>query len=414
MSEPIAKGSTTAEPPPRQLYGLLAEYDGVIPLLEAATKVRDAGYTRWDTYTPIPIHGLDEAMGLRRTRLPWVVFGAGFSGALLALLMMWWMNAFNYVYVVSGKPPFGLPAFIPIMFEVTILFAAITALLCMIAFNRLPQLYHTFFTSRAFASRVTTDRFFVGIEATDPKFDVAATRDLLEQGGALNVETIDETPPVPVPAVIRRYAVPGLVLTGAILLVPLFLIAKSRVTPSNDTQVVVIPDMWHQRKYIPQSANPLFVDDRSMRPLVAGTVAVGLAELDGALYRGIENGQWVTGFPMPLTPAMLERGQGRFNIFCSPCHGWDGSGQGPVAVRGQATSPSTWVMPANLHDALVRDRPNGHIFNTITSGIRTMPSYGMQVPVPDRWAIVSYVRALQLSQDAPINVVPPEQRPELK
>lgn len=410
----MSEQTSTTDVSTRPVYGLLAEYDGVVPLLEAAAKVRDAGYVHWDTYTPIPIHGMDEAMGVRRTRLPWVIFGAGVSGALLALLMMWWMNAYNYVYVVSGKPPFGLPAFIPIMFEVTILFSAIMAFLGMIAFNQLPQLYHAFFASSTFAARVTTDRFFIGIEARDPRFDASATRQLLEASGALGVETIEEAAPSPTPPVVRKYILPAMVILAAVALVPPFLIARSRVTYSNQPQVVVIPDMFHQKKYIPQSANPLFADNRAMRPLVAGTVAVGHADLDKALHQGIADEQWVTTLPVPVTAALLQRGQERFTIYCAPCHGWDGSGQGLVAVRGQATSPGTWVMPTNLSDAIVRGRPDGHIFNTITNGIRTMPSYGMQIPVTDRWAIASYIRALQLSQSAPLELVPPEQRPELK
>lgn len=412
MNKPTPPSDPTQHAPP--LYGLLAEYGDVLPLLEAAAKVRDAGYKQWDTYSPIPVHGMDEAIGLKRTILPWVVFGAGVSGALLALLMMWWMNAFNYVYFVSGKPPFGVPSFIPIIFEVTILLAAITAFAGMIVFNKLPQLYHAFFTSRAFSSRVTTDRFFIGIEAGDPAFDPIRTKDLLTQTGAIQVEAIDLPQHPAIPPAIKRYATPALTLLIAVALVPPVLIARARVTRSNDTQVVIVPNMWHQKKYIPQAANSLFLDNRAMRPLVAGTVAAGHADLDSTFYRGIKDDQWVTAFPMPVTETLLHRGQERFSIFCAPCHGWDGSGQGLVAVRGQETSPGTWVMPTNLLDAVVRDRPDGHLFNTVTHGIRTMPSYEMQIPASDRWAIVAYIRALQLSQNAPMETVPPQQRAQLR
>jgi mono/diheme cytochrome c family protein len=400
--------------PQAQLYGLLAEYDGVMPLLEAARQVRDAGYTRWDTYTPIPIHGLDEAMGVRRTRLPWLVFGAGLSGGLLALLMQWWMNAVNYPYVSSGKPLFSLPAFVPIVFEVTILFSAISAFIGMLMFNKLPQLHHSCFRSRTFAGRATTDRFFVGIEAADRLFDLDKTRSLLAATGAVGVEAIEETGVEVIPQNVRRYAIPALVLLAAVAIVPPLLIARSRATPSGTRQALLIPDMVKQPKFLPQSFNPMFLDNRSMRPLGAGTVATDHAYLDSFLYRGIEGGQWATGFPLPLTAGLVERGQARFDIYCTPCHGWDGSGTGVVAVQGQARSGETWVMPANLTDAVVRERPNGHIFNTITNGIRTMPSYGDQIPPADRWAIVSYVRALELSQAAPETLVPAERRGELK
>ncbi len=222
-----ADADAAAAAPPGAVYGLLAEYDGVMPLLAAAQKVRDAGYVCWDTYTPIPVHGLDEAMGIRRTRLPWVVFGAGMTGGLLALLMQWWMNAFNYPYVVSGKPMLALPPYIPIIFEVTVLFSAITAFVGMLMFNKLPALYHGVFGSRAFATRVTTDRFFLGVEARDARFDAARTQALLESTGAIGIETIVETGRPVLPAVVRRYALPAAVVLAAAALVPPLLIARA-------------------------------------------------------------------------------------------------------------------------------------------------------------------------------------------
>jgi mono/diheme cytochrome c family protein len=410
MSRPPA----TTDAASNQVYGLLAEYEGVLPLLEAAARVRDAGYTCWDTYSPIPIHGLDEAMGIRRTRLPYVVFGAGLTGGGLALLMQWWMNSVNYPYVTSGKPLLSMPAFIPIIFEVTILFSAIATLIGMLAFNGLPRLYHAWFASRAFARRVTTDRFFLGIEARDALFDPVRTRDLLTSTATLGVETIEETASPAIPQAVRQFAIPAAVVLAAIAIVPPLLIAKARVTPSTSTQVLLIPDMVRQPKFLPQSFNPLFLDNRAMRPLVAGTVARDHADLDSALYHGIAAGNWTSTFPMPLTSSLVERGQARFQIFCTPCHGWDGAGQGPVAVQGQAKSAETWVTPTNLTDATVRQRPDGHIFNTISNGIRTMPAYGDQIPAADRWAIVSYVRSLQLSQAAPKSLVPAERRGELR
>ena len=336
------------------------------------------------------------------------------SGALLAFLMEWWMNSVNYPYVSSGKPLLSLPAFIPIIFEVTVLFSAITALIAMLMFNKLPQLHHSWFSSRAFARRVTTDRFFLGIETRDAKFDPSRTRALLESTRTIGVERIEEAGSPTIPETVRRYTVPGIVVLLAIALVPPLLIAKARVTPSGNTQVLLIPDMVRQPKFLPQSFNPLFLDNRAMRPLVAGTVAVDHAYLNSFLYRGITEGEWASGFPMPLTQALVERGQARFNVYCTPCHGWDSSGQGPVAAQGQARSAETWVAPTSLLDATVRERPNGHIFNTITNGIRTMPAYGDQILPADRWAILSYVRSLQLSQAAPKALVPPERRGELR
>ena len=174
----------------RALWGVLAEFESPQALTRAAHAVREAGYTRWDCYSPFPVHGLDRAMGLKDTRLPWVVLGGGISGFGLAILMQWWMNAVDYAFVISGKPFFGLPAAIPIAFELTVLLSAITAFLCMFAFNRLPQLYHPAFRSERFR-RVTNDRFFLAIEATDPRFDVGEAEAVLRKAGGVHVEWLE-------------------------------------------------------------------------------------------------------------------------------------------------------------------------------------------------------------------------------
>mgnify|MGYP000110392637 CR=1 FL=1 len=172
------------------LWGLLAEYETVPAVLEAASKVRDAGYTHFDVHTPIPIHGLDEAMGIKVSRLPWLVLGGGAAGASAGLLLQWWTNAVDYPFIISAKPYFGLPAAIPVTFELTVLLAAIGAFVGMLAANGLPQFYHPLFRVERFR-RATTDRFFISIEARDPKFDVVATRALLEASGGAPVVEVE-------------------------------------------------------------------------------------------------------------------------------------------------------------------------------------------------------------------------------
>jgi hypothetical protein len=174
-----------------RLWGLVVEFETVDRVLTAAEKVRDAGFTRWDVHTPFPVHGLNDAMGIRQTKLPLVVLGAGISGAGLGLLMQWWMNAHDYRLIVSGKPFFSLPANIPVMFELTILLGAIAAFVGMIAFNNLPMFHHPIFNSRRF-KRATTDRFVVVIEAADPKFDPVRTPAFLESLGGSAVERVED------------------------------------------------------------------------------------------------------------------------------------------------------------------------------------------------------------------------------
>jgi hypothetical protein len=175
----------------RKPWGLLAEFGTAPDLLRAAEQCRDAGFRRWDAHTPFPIHGLNNAMGIRNTRLPLFVLGGGLTGMGLALLMQWWMNAVNYPLIISGKPFFSLPANIPVMFELTILFSAVGCFLGMLACNGLPQHHHPLFGSERFR-RATQDRFFISIECRDPMYDEARVQNFLECLGSLQVERIEE------------------------------------------------------------------------------------------------------------------------------------------------------------------------------------------------------------------------------
>jgi hypothetical protein len=181
-----------------------------------------------------------------------------------------------------------------------------------------------------------------------------------------------------------------------------------RGLPHDDEPIEVIQDMYHQPKYKPQSQSQFFADSMTMRPIVAGTVAQGQLHEDSAYFTGfVKDDIHVKTMPVHITLDLLKRGQERFNIFCSPCHGRTGDGNGIVVQHG-------FVPPPSYHTDAIRQYPDGHIFHVITEGIRTMPSYGNQVPVADRWAIVSYIRALQLSQNAPLKDVPPEVRQRIK
>jgi mono/diheme cytochrome c family protein len=208
-----------------------------------------------------------------------------------------------------------------------------------------------------------------------------------------------------------RYA---LLIAFVLGLIPLALVARDRASPSPRPRVQVVPDMDSQPKFKTQKANPLFADGRAMRPPADGAVARGQAALDDRLERGREGDDWVADLPVPVTAALLERGRERYAVFCAPCHGLSGYGDGMVARRADRLQEGTWSPPSSLHDATVRGRPAGHLFNSITNGIRTMPAYGPQMPVPDRWAVVAYVRALQRSQNAGVADVPAEQLPSLR
>jgi hypothetical protein len=165
-------------------------------------------------------------------------------------------------------------------------------------------------------------------------------------------------------------------------------------------------DMHNQPKYRPFARNPFFADQRASRPLVEGVVARGHLDEDEAFFQGVSGGQPVATDPLGYGREVLERGQERFNIYCSPCHDRTGSGEGMIVQRG-------YKQPPSFHDPRLRAVPDGYFFQVMTNGFATMPAYAAQVPARDRWAIVAYIRALQLSQNATLADVPAEERAKL-
>jgi hypothetical protein len=173
-----------------RIYGLLAEFDAPETLVTAAERAYADGYRHMDAHTPFPVHGLAEAVGFHTNRVPLLVLIAGILGAGLGFFSQYWAAVIDYPINVGGRPLNSWPAFIPITFEVTILAAAVTAVLGMLALNGLPQPYHPVFNAPRFAL-ATRDRFFLCIEATDPRFDPVATRAFLEGLGAREVTDVE-------------------------------------------------------------------------------------------------------------------------------------------------------------------------------------------------------------------------------
>jgi len=220
-----------------------------------------------------------------------------------------------------------------------------------------------------------------------------------------------------------RWLVPAFVLLVLVSFIPAAMIARARASKSATPRINIIPDMDYQPKYLPQTENAMFADGRAMRPVPAGAIARGALREDDALYRGLAGGDWVDRIPGAAAesagswPALVARGRERFDIYCAVCHGASGYGDGMVSRRAIELAEqglANWTPPSSLHDDVVRTRPDGHLFNTITNGIRTMPAYGPQIPPTDRWAIVAYVRALQRSQRATLADVPADARAGLR
>jgi len=173
------------------LHGIIAEYETAEELLHAARRAREAGYTRMDAYSPFPVHGLAEAIGFEDHKVPWTVFLSGVVGAIAGFALQYYISVIDYPLNVGGRPIFSWPAYIPVTFETTVLFAAFGAFIGMLAFNGLPQPYHPIFNAPRF-ERASQDRFFLCIEATDPLFDRTHTRHFLESTGARLVSEVEE------------------------------------------------------------------------------------------------------------------------------------------------------------------------------------------------------------------------------
>ena len=175
----------------KKIYGLLAEFDTPTELVEAAAKVRDAGYTKTDAFSPYPIHEMDEALGIKRSILPWIVFGGGVSGLIAGMGLQYFVHVIDYPILVGGRPFFSLPAFIPAAYEMTILLAAFGAVFGMIALNGLPQPYHPVFNVERFAL-ATREKFFLLIEAKDDKYDHEATKKFMQSLNPQEVFDVEE------------------------------------------------------------------------------------------------------------------------------------------------------------------------------------------------------------------------------
>lgn len=172
-------------------YAIMAEFETPAAIIHAAEKVRDTGYRRWDVFTPFPVHGMDQAMGIKNSPVGWFSFIGGCTGYTTGMLMIWFMNAYDYRIVIGGKPMFSPFSAFPPSYELTILFGAFGALLGMLFLNRLPRLYHPLLKNRRFAL-ATHDKYYVVIESSDPKYSDSETRRLLESMGSKHIELVEE------------------------------------------------------------------------------------------------------------------------------------------------------------------------------------------------------------------------------
>ena len=214
------------------------------------------------------------------------------------------------------------------------------------------------------------------------------------------------------PACLPTGVVYALVILAVASLVPFAFFAKARYATSSSPRIHAIGDMDWQPKYKAQRANPIFSDGRANRIPDQGTVAVGELNEDDHFYRGKQSDAWALTFPpsLKLDEELMARGKERFGIYCAPCHGISGEGDGMIARRAESLQQGTWVAPTNVTQEYLRQMPVGELFNSITHGVRNMPAYGSQIEPADRWAVILYLRALQRSRAGKVTDLSPAEQ----
>ncbi len=282
-----------------KLVGLLAQFDDPDTLVHACEHARLDGYKAMDAYSPFPVHGIDPAIGIRRTILPFIVLAIAFGGLAIGLGMQWYTNKADwspifpgYAFKISGKPYFSLPANIPVTFEVIVLSSAFATFFGMWILNKLPMLSNPLHRVSRF-KRATNDKFFLMIETKDAKFDATKTQAQLNEWGAVAIEEVrQDLTDTKLPSWLKLAGV----LTAILLLLPPVAIFRAQGMTNRQPRLHFMPDMDWQDKSKTQTlaplmvgGKPLFNDVRVMRDPVVGSIARGQLEADSEMYRGIKN-----------------------------------------------------------------------------------------------------------------------------
>lgn len=365
-------------------YAVLGLFDTPNALMAAIPKVRDAELGQVEAYTPYPIHGIEKALGLRQSPLGGMVMVMGVLGAITAMFFQYWMSAVDYPIIHGGKDPFSWQAFVPIMFEVTVLFATFTAGLgMMLLLNKLPYFGHPVLNAKAIQG-ITRDRFALAIEVEAGTLDVAAAQRALEAAGARDLEVL------PAPETRPQFTSRGVLrfLTGVVAacsvagFMTYWAIKLFHVLPP-------MSDMQEQPRLDAQSASAFFKDGSGMRPPVKGTVARGYLGI------GVASQEEAASLPNPLapTPEILAKGKLAYANHCAVCHGASGNGTPTLTAAYGAK-------PANLLARQFKETQDGQLYYVVVKGKNSMPAYGADLDETQRWAVVHYVRALQRAQDA--------------
>ncbi len=365
-------------------FSVLGIFDTPNSLMEAIPKLRATKLGTVEAYTPYPIHGIDDALGLRKSPLGGMVLVMGILGALTAFGFEYWISAVDYPIITGGKAAGSWEAFIPIMFEVTVLFATFTAGLGMLLLlNKLPFFGHPVLSAKAITS-ITRDRYVLALEAESEAFDSQAAVAALQAAGATDIEVLpapDRSPFLTSDYILRTLG--GIFV--ACLVAGLGIFTLTKWFPLLRPMV----NMQDQPRLNAQKPSSFFKDGHGMQRPVAGTVARG--HLPTATGKQEEAASLVN--PLPRTKEVFEVGRKAYHNRCEVCHGAIGNGVGSLTAAYGGK-------PANLQAQQFRDYPDGKIYWAIVNGKNAMPSHAADLTDAQRWSVVHYVRALQRAQNA--------------
>lgn len=370
-----------------KLFAVTALFDSPDAIIKAAKQTADSKFKKFDVNTSYPVHGMDNAMKLKPSKLGMITLFFGLSGTALALLMMYWTMSIDYPMIIGGKPFFAFPAFIPVAFEVTVLLATLATIIGMLTFFfYFPDNSHPLHDT-AYTKQVSVDKYGLCIEAEDENFNADEAEEFLRSIHGHSV---------------TRIYYPE--KEGHKIFEPKFMIflASIAIVVSGGTYYMLNkllymdPFTWmmEQPKVTAQSPNSFFPDYSGMRMPVTGTVARGYLPYE---FKGLNEPPTPLTNPIPVSNASLTLGKKKFDTFCSPCHGYYGEGDG--RLRGQ------FPQPPSLLSNKVREWKDGNIYHVIANGQNVMASYASQLNETERWAIVNYIRALQLAKGASIEIV---------
>jgi mono/diheme cytochrome c family protein len=368
----------------KQAFSVLGIFDSAQALMDAIPALKSKVSGRLEAYTPYPIHGMEEALGLRKSPVGGMVFIMGLIGAISAIAFELWTEGIDYPLVTAGKPVLSWEAFIPIMFEVTVLFACFTSGIGMLfLLNRLPLFRHPMLSAKSMPL-ITRDKFALAVESEGQALDVDAVSALLRGAGAASIEVIEQPAPLgPVSPAFLLRVVAG--ITISCLVAGYLTYWGVKFLPVS----IPVVHMLDQPRLDPQREDSFFKDGFGMRMPVAGTVARGQLPFT---IKSQDDAAALTN-PLPRTDSVLKQGRQAFNTYCSVCHG--------ILGNGAPTLTSAYgAKPANLVAQQFRDYPDGKIYFVIMSGKNAMPSYAADLSEDERWSVVHYVRVLQRALNA--------------